>query len=165
MSIFKTTPVQKVRLYDIASKMGKEGLDPRFITSAVEFANIYEGAYLLCELWFDEEEKEEKDRIIADIQHEIEDWKDMPASPLQKPYISYDDLEKIGKDVRAFKDILKAKIDKWGGVSKLAKATGIPQPSLSKMLNTNSMPRRTTLYKIANAMNISESEIVTDWLM
>lgn len=165
MSIFQTTPEQKLRLYDIASRMGKEGLDPRFITSAVEFANIYEGAFLLCELWFEEEDSNEKDRLIAEIQHEIEDWQDMPAAPVKKPYISFDDLEKIGKDVRAYKNNLKAQIDKWGGVTKLAKATGIPQPSLSKMLNSNSMPRRTTLYKIADAMGLSEGEIVTEWLV
>ncbi len=164
MSLFRTTAEQKVMLYQIASKMKASGLSDQFIAGAVKLGEIYEGAFDLFKLWDEEEDAGEQDKIIADIQHEIEDWEDMPTEPQKKPYVSFAHLDDIGKDVRTFKDKLRAKIDKWGGISKLAKATGIPQPSLSKMLSSNSMPRRTTLYKIADAMGISETEIVTEWL-
>ncbi|MEX1099389.1 MAG: helix-turn-helix transcriptional regulator, partial [Bacteriovoracaceae bacterium] len=75
----------------------------------------------------------------------------------------YSDLDLIAKNVTGFKAHLKTLVDQWGGVTKLAKATGIPQPSLSRFFNTGSMPRRTTLYKIADALNLSEKEIITDW--
>ena len=45
MSLYKTTDEQKVKLYEIATKMKKEGLEARFIANAVQFAEIYEGAY------------------------------------------------------------------------------------------------------------------------
>lgn len=53
---------------------------------------------------------------------------------------------------RAHKQRLCDLIDKHGGVSDVARKTGIPQPSLSRMLNSGSMPRKSTLYKIANAL-------------
>ena len=62
-----------------------------------------------------------------------------------------------------FKAHLKTVVDKWGGVTKLAKETGIPQPTISRFFSSSSMPRRTTLYKIAEAFNLSEEEIITDW--
>lgn len=164
MTLFRTTAEQKVMLYQIASQMKASGLSDQFIAGAVKIGEIYEGAFELCKLWEEEEDSEEKDNIIAALQDEIEDFEEMPSEPKKKPYVSFSDLDRIGNDVRAFKDKLRARIDKWGGVAKLAKASGIPQPSLSKMLNTNSMPRRTTLYRIADAMGISESEIVTEWL-
>lgn len=54
-------------------------------------------------------------------------------------------------------------MDNLEGVNKLASETGIPQPSLSSFLNSANMPRRATLYKIANALGLSEKEIITDW--
>jgi transcriptional regulator with XRE-family HTH domain len=165
MSTFQTTDIQKVRLYEIAAEMKKCGLSAHFIASAVEFAKIYEGGFDLFELWSSEESTDERDLIIADLQHEVEEWEDQVQSVVKKPYVSFDHLDFIGKDVRGFKDRLKSSIDKWGGVSKLAKETGIPQPSLSRMLGSNSMPRRTTIYKIANALGLSEKEIITEWFV
>ena len=58
---------------------------------------------------------------------------------------------------------LRQIIDKHGGVSAVAQKCGIPQPSLSRMLSSTSVPRRTTLYKIANALDLSETEIALEW--
>jgi transcriptional regulator with XRE-family HTH domain len=49
-------------------------------------------------------------------------------------------------------------------VSEVARKSGIPQPSLSRILSSGSMPRRSTLYKIANALGLSEKEIVGEWV-
>lgn len=163
MSLFKTTDEQKVRLYEIATFMKNDGLDSRFIASAVKLAEIYEGAFDLFCLWADEEVEEEKNNIISDIQDEIEEYKEQPKEPVKKPYIKYSDLDLIAKDVMGFKAHLKTVVDQWGGISKLSKVTGIPQPSLSRFFTSASMPRRTTLYKIADALNLSEKEIITDW--
>lgn len=46
-----------------------------------------------------------------------------------------------------------------GGISKLAELTGIPQPSLSRFFNSNAMPRKATVLKIAKALNLDEIKI------
>jgi len=163
MSLFKTTDEQKVRLYEIATLMKNSGLDARFIASAVDVAKIYEGAFDLFCLWADEEDNNEKENLISIIQDEIDEFQEQPKIPVKKPYIKHSDLESIAKDVKKFKAHLKNEVDKWGGITKLAKETGIPQPSLSRFFSSASMPRRTTLYKIADALNLSEREIITDW--
>ena len=163
MSLFKTTDEQKVRLYEIATSMKQYGLDTRFIAGAVKLAEIYEGAFDLFCLWVDEDDEEEEDKIVADLQEEIEEFKEQPKEPVKKPYIKYSDLDLIAKDTLGFKAHLKSVVDQWGGITKLSKETGIPQPSLSRFFSSASMPRRTTLYKIAEALNLSEKEIITDW--
>jgi DNA-binding phage protein len=60
---------------------------------------------------------------------------------------------------RRFRDL----IDRHGGVSAVAKKSGIPQPSLSRLLKSASMPRRSTLYKIAVALGVPENEVVMEW--
>lgn len=163
MSTYRTSDEQKVRVYQIAADMKNAGLSSSFIAGAVKLAEYYEGAYDLFELWASEEDQEEKDQIVSDLQDEIDEYAEQPKEPLKKPYITYNDLELIAKDVMSFKAHLKTMVDQWGGISKLAKETGIPQPSLSRFFKTASMPRRTTLYKIADALNLSEKEIITDW--
>jgi DNA-binding phage protein len=163
MSTYRTTDDQKVRIYQIASDMKNSGISSSFIAGAVKLAEYYEGAYDLFELWSSEEDQEEKDQIISDLQEEIDEYAEQPREPLKKPYITFNDLELIAKNVTGFKSHLKAVVDQWGGISKLAKETGIPQPSLSRFFKIASMPRRTTLYKIAEALNLSEREIITSW--
>lgn len=163
MSTFVTSDQQKVRVYQIASQMKNEGLSDKFIAGAVKLAEYYEGAYDLFELWASEDDQLSKNEIVSDLQDEIDEYAEQPKTPVKKPYISYGDLDRIAKNVQAFKAHLKTKVDQWGGISKLAKETGIPQPSLSRFFNTASMPRRTTLYKIAEAMNLSEREIMNEW--
>jgi transcriptional regulator with XRE-family HTH domain len=163
MSTFVTSDQQKVRVYQIAAQMKNEGLSDRFIAGAVKFAEYYEGAYDLFELWASEEDQKEKDQIISDLQDEIDEHAEQPKAPVKKPYISHSDLDKVANNVLGFKARLKSMVDQWGGITKLAKETGIPQPSLSRFFKTASMPRRTTLYKIAEALNLSEKEIFTDW--
>lgn len=163
MMPFTTTPGQKVRVYQIAAMMKQQGLEDEFIANLVEIASEYEGAYNLMEMWLAQESQDEKGEIIADLQDEIEDLLSAPRRPTKKPYIKFDDLELIAKDVFSFKQHLKTLVDSWGGVSKLAREIGVPQSSLSRFFNSTSMPRRTTLYKIANALGLSEKEIITDW--
>lgn len=163
MSLFKTSSEQQVRLYEIASLMKKSGLSNDFIADAVKIGACYEGVFDLFELWAEESDQGEKDNIICDIQNEIEEYEEQPRRPLKRPYIKFSDFDSIANNVQSFKAHLKNLVDNWGGVSKLAKATGIPQPSLSRFFNSNSMPRRTTLYKIANALKVTEKEIITDW--
>lgn len=164
MSLFEVSPEQKIKLYEIATSMKASGLDALFIASGVEIGLIYEGVFDLFELWAKEKDPEERDTILADIQDEIDEFKEQPKTPFKQPYITYDDLQNIAKNVESFKAHLKSKVDQWGGVTKLARETGMPQSSLSRFFTSSRMPRRATLYKIANAMKLPQREIIADWV-
>lgn len=160
---FKTTPDQALNLANIVLAMEKAGLDKSFIRDADELARTDQGVYDLMALWLGEDDVEERGEIIADIQESLDDYADAPAHPIKKPYIKFDQLDDVVRRILADKTRLKALVDSHGGVSAVARKSGIPQPSLSRMLNSPSMPRRSTLYKIANALDLSEADIVTEW--
>jgi DNA-binding phage protein len=101
--------------------------------------------------------------IIADLQDSLDDYQDTPSEPLKMPHIKFDQLGDVASQVVAFKKRLRDLIDRKGGVSFVAQQSGIPQPSLSRLLNSASMPRRSTLYKIANALNLPEAQVVPGW--
>ncbi len=75
MSLFKTTEEQKNRLYEIAILMKQYGLDERFVESAVQLAEIYEGAFDLFCLWADEPEENERYNIECVLNKEIEEFR------------------------------------------------------------------------------------------
>lgn len=165
MSTFRTSDAQKVKLYKIATEMKNQGLSDAFVAQAVKLAEYYEGAYDLFELWMSEEDENERDQIVSDLQDEIDENTEAPKQLIRKPYIPFDDLATIAQDVTKYKNELRKRVDMWGGISKLAKATGIPQPSLSRFFSSATMPRRTTLYKIAHALDLSETDIKTNWMV
>ena len=164
MKAFKTSAEQQVRVYEIATAMKTEGQKASFITNCVKLALEYEGAHDLMVLWVEASSEKEKDEIVADLQDEIDTHQEMPKKPTKKPYVRFDDLESISKNIEGFKKNLRRLVDRHGGVSVLAQKTGIPQPSLSRFFSSKSMPRRTTLYKIADAIGLSENQIITDWV-
>lgn len=151
----------KVEIIAIGSEMTKAGLPPFFVAGAVETAFLFEGVYDLFKLWKDEEDQQERDEIVADIQDLIEDCSQ--KEKVDGVLIRFDDLEGIAKDIRKFKDTLRAEVDNQGGLNYLSGLTGIPQPSLSRFFNTESMPRRTTLHKIARALKLNQIQIATEW--
>lgn len=151
----------KVELIEIGSLMLKAKLPNTFIASAVETAFVFEGVYDLMKLWAMETDTKERQEIVADIQDLIDNCSQ--KEKIEGVYIRFDDLEKIAKDIRAFKNALLMKVNNHGGISKLSELTGIPQPSLSRFFNSASMPQRTTLLKIAKALRLSQVEIATEW--
>lgn len=136
------TPDLKVELIEVGHLMNQAGLPHKFIAAAVQTAFEFEGVYNLMKMWVDENDQKEK---------------------IENVYVRFDDLEAIAKDVRKFKGNLRMAVDKNGGLKKLAELTEIPQPSLSRFFGSATMPRRTTLLKIARALNLSQIEIATEW--
>ena len=157
----KMTPDLKVELIEVGHMMNKSGLPHKFIAAAVQTAFEFDGVYNLMKMWVVETDQKERDEIVADIQDLIDDC--AQKEKVEGVYIRFDDLETIAKDVRKFKDNLRMAIDKNGGIKKLAELSGIPQPSLSRFFGSATMPRRTTLLKIARALNLSQIEIATEW--
>lgn len=152
---------KQMKLFSIAKKMNKSGLSDSFIVNAVRIALEFDGVADLMSLWAEETEKKEKEEIVADIQDMIEacEQKDIQ----EEMYIKFNDLDAIAKNIRAFKDSLYQEVMKQGGVSKLAELTGIPQPSLSRFFNSNAMPRRSTVLKIAKALNLEKVKMDILW--
>jgi DNA-binding phage protein len=146
----------------IVFKMQEEGLAREFAFQVFCFAEKYEGIADLLKLWINESDQHEKDEIVADLHDEIEELQNTEILQPSK-YIHFDNLDEIAKNVMEFKKSLRIEIERWGGLTKLAKATGIPIPSLSRFLNTPALPRRVTLEKIAKAMHLKESEILSKW--
>jgi DNA-binding phage protein len=160
---FRTTPDQVIELAAIVLAMEEAAIDRGFIAAASELARFDQGVFDLLALWRDTADANERAEIVADIQESLSDYEDAPVRPLQKPYIKFESLDDVARRVVEYKKHLRDLIDRNGGVSAVAQKSGIPQPSLSRMLNSASMPRRSTLYKIANAIDVAESEIVTEW--
>ena len=161
---FKTSPEEVLALASIMVEMKNAGLDPEFIVKASELGRTDQGIYDLMALWMDAPgDPAERDEIIADLQESMNDYAEAPQEPLRKPYIKFDQLDDVARRVMAEKAKLRQLIDKHGGVSAVAQKSGIPQPSLSRMLSSPSIPRRSTLYKIANALDLSETEIAMEW--
>lgn len=164
MRPFQTTDEQRMNVAQYAVEMGKSGLPVHFVASVMELATEEQGAYELLELWHEADSKSERDEIVADLQDAVDEFADAPGAPRVKPRIDFDGLDNVIKDVLMHKQRLRNLIEKHGGVSAVARKAGIPQPSLSRMLRSASMPRRSTLYRIATALNVDESAIVGDWV-
>jgi hypothetical protein len=73
--MYKTSEEQKIRLHEIVANMKKNGIDTTFIADAAGIGEIYEGVYDLFCLWEEEVDKNEKQKIIADLKNEIKEYK------------------------------------------------------------------------------------------
>lgn len=151
----------QIKLFYIAVKMKKAGLADSFIVGAVKTALEFEGVADLMNLWMDEADKKVRDEIVADLQEMIEEC--APKEKVEEIYVKFNDLDAIAKNIRAFKDSLYQTVMNQGGISKFSKLTGIPQPSLSRFFNSNAMPQRFTVLKIAKALDLGEIKLDTLW--
>lgn len=157
-------PNKNFHVLDILNEMRRTGIGNQFIYSLMEYCLKYEGIRDLMEIWFEETNPSERDKVIADLQESIDDIIDAPKKPEERPYLRFDDLDEIKCDILEFKKQLRKEVDRQGGVNELSRKTGIPQPSLSRFFTSSAMPRRTTLFKIAAALHLSESSIGFKWL-
>jgi len=163
INIHTNSPANNLHVLDILNEMRRLGIESSFIYTLMENCQRYEGIRDLMEMWFEEADPKERDAIIADLQDSIDDIVNAPQKLEERPYLRFRDLEEIKYDVNEFKKYLREEVDRQGGISELARKTGIPQPSLSRFFSSSSMPRRTTLYKIAKALNLPESAIGFKW--
>lgn len=152
-----------LHILDVLNEMKHQRLESSFIRSLMENCQRYEGIRDLMEMWFDAQDPNERDRIVADLQESLDDIENAPQKPERRPYLRFSDLEEIRNDIVAFKARLRVEVDRQGGISELARKTGIPQSSLSRLFSSTAMPRRTTLFKIAKALNLPETGIGFKW--
>lgn len=152
----------QVDLYAVATKMREAGLSDSFIADAVDAAREYQGIHDLMMMWV-QAQGEERDEIVADIQDMLDEVADQ-RGVVEERYVRFDDLDRIADDIRGFKDgLLRILDDRGWTMTELAERTGMPLPSLSRFFNSASMPRRRTLLRIAEALELSAVEVATDW--
>jgi DNA-binding phage protein len=156
--------INDLHVLDILNEMRHQHIESTFIFSLMESCQHYEGIRDLMELWFEETDATERDKIISDLQDSLDEILNAPQAPEERPYLRFDDLNEIRKDVLAFKERLRAEVDRQGGISELARKTGIPQSSLSRFFLSGAMPRRTTLFRIAKALNLPETASGFKWV-
>ena len=161
MKAASLTPDVKVEIVEIGHQMIQAGLPKEFIADAVSTAFEFEGIYDLLKMWACEGDSEERNEVVSDIQELIDDCGQQEK--VEEVYVRFDDLDGIATNIRAFKDNLRVLVDQSGGVKYLSELTGIPQPSLSRFFNSSTMPRRTTLNKIARALKLSQIQVATEW--
>ena len=125
--ICEDDPNNDLHVLDILNEMRHVGLESVFICSLIEHCQRYEGIRDLMELWFEETDSSERNKIVADLQESLQDIEDAPQKSEERPYLRFDDLDEIRRDVHAFKEHLRAEVDRQGGISELARKTGIPQ--------------------------------------
>lgn len=146
----------------IGAEMDEAGLPSAFVINAVKAAMKYKGILNLMLMWQEESSSDERNEIVADIQEGLDDLGQ--TQKVVGTYVRFDDLDSIAENIMAFKNSLRLTVEDKGGIQHLADLTGIPQPSLSRFFNSASMPRRATLLKIANALQLSQVEIATEWV-
>jgi DNA-binding phage protein len=165
VTLFKTTDEQRVQRAVIAVEMKAAGLPTSFIGGWMELSDHDKGAFELGELWVEESDEEERGELEAAIQDLLDEAAELPAEPIEKPRIGFGNLGAVATSILEHKAHLRALIDRdHGGVSAAAAKIGMPQPSLSRFLSSASMPRRTTLYRIAKGLDLDESDIATEWV-
>jgi DNA-binding phage protein len=160
---YETKPENVLDIFGIAMRLRAANLSPAFVANVALMALEYEGTYDLMVLWDRCEDPVHRDEILADLQDEIDGYIEAPTQRVNATKINFRDLDKHVEDVLEFKRQLRGLVDDWGGISKLAEATGIPQPSLSRFFKTASLPRRTTLCRIRDALvpsHANESELL-----
>jgi DNA-binding phage protein len=165
MTLFKTTDEQRVQRAVIAVAMRNAGLPTHFIGGWMELSDHDKGVFELGELWYEESDEDERDELVAAIQELLDEAAELPSRPIEKPRIGFGKLDDVADSIVEHKRRLREMIDRdHGGVSAAAAKIGMPQPSLSRFLSSASMPRRTTLYRIARGLGLDESAIVTEWV-
>lgn len=145
---------------EIASQMRESGLSDIFCAELLRLAPVYNSIFRMMTFWTDADKKE-REEIVADLQEMIDDSKQRFE---ERPALKQRDVEKVARTIREFKDRLTVIINERGGVTEIAKQIGMPQSSLSRLLNSASMPRRITLLKIAKVLGLSEAEIATEFM-
>ncbi len=161
MSHTEISAHEKMSLFSIVIEMRDKNLPEKFIAEAIQTGLEFEGVADLIKILAEEDDSKERDEIVADIQDLIIDCGQ--TEKIESPYINFEDLEAVAQNIRAFKNSLLEIINSHGGITKLSKETGMPQPSLSRLLNSSSMPHKEFLLKIAKASNLSAVQISTPW--
>src|SRR5690606_13947732 len=138
------------------------GMPDEFLVLLDRHARASRPIFRMARVWLGEADGDERDETIAHLQEMLDELADEPSEAAD---VDFDTLErKVLPSVLEHRKRLRELVERHGGVSDVARRAGIPQPSLSRMLNDASRPRRATLYKIARALDVEESDVIGEWV-
>ena len=130
-----------------------------FIVGVFKMALDSKGARDLLYLWHEAPTRTDRDEAIADL-HELLDDRDPSPRVLAQRALS--EVDNTLEERRRLKEHLRTLVEASGGVSSVARRAEMPQPSLSRLLNTLSEPRTSTLQRLAKAMGLSLSVLTLE---
>ncbi|NOY90817.1 MAG: helix-turn-helix transcriptional regulator [Deltaproteobacteria bacterium] len=140
----------------IGVKMVDTGLPTSFVLRVLELARESEGIDDLLQLWADAPDTAERQAVEAELGATIDD-RDGGAGDFVID--STDAAGELLEQRRRFKARLRRLIAERGGVSAVARRAEMPQPSLSRLLNSMSEPRSSTLHRLADAMDLTVADL------
>ncbi len=140
----------------IGEAMLAANLPLEFVGLVLELAKTSEGVEDLVHLWSSAPDEAERREVEAELQAAIEDRE--PSGPAIEA-ASVEEGERLLKQRCRQKEHLRRLVDAHGGVSEVARRAQMPQPSLSRLLNSMSEPRPPTLLRLAEAMDLTVSDL------
>lgn len=150
-------------IYEIAPDWLKQKeLEKDFLMTVLELARKETPFYKMLLLWEGSDSKDRKE-ILADLEEMVDEYHERPTAAVELPHLKMDKLASIAEEVKKYKGFLKERIEKSGGVSMVAHKCKMAQPSLSRFLNTASLPRKSTLEKLAKVLGLSQREMGFEW--
>ena len=135
----------------IAVAMTVAKLPLEFVLRVVNLATEIEGIADLMALWHEATCRQDRARYEADLYEALEDFQ---PKGQQEPVDSMRSTDRVYAQRKAFKEHLRQLVEEHGGVSEVARQAEMPQPSLSRLLNSMSQPRPFTLTRLAQAMGL-----------
>ena len=127
-----------------------------WVYEVMTWAESREAFRLYLMMWRDAQDDAERADIVVDLQALLDD---RHKSPDSAPVASKADFDQVYEERRALKAHLRRLIEARGGVSEVARQADMPQPSLSRLLNSAAAPRGATLARLAAAMGVSVSRL------
>ena len=122
-----------------------------FVLRVIELANESEGVEDLLHLWAEASNADERGEVEADLYEAIED-RELAEATLKLG--SVEAVSRLFAERQALKKHLRRVVEASGGVSEVARWAGMPQPALSRILNSMSELRPATMHRLAKAMNV-----------
>lgn len=139
-------------IVEIGNEMVVAGLPAAFVLRVLELAGESEGVEDLVRLWAEAPDSDEREEVEAELHEALED-REGGARDLR--IASAEQADRLLATRLAWKQHLRKLVEDRGGVSAVARRAEMPQPSLSRLLNTPSEPRPATLARLATAMELT----------
>lgn len=166
MSFALLKPDETVTICKIASEMAQAKLPAGFIAKAVQVAIESKSGLDILLLWDEADTQEFKNRVVILLEKFFADLDDFETTKTYEANIkSENEIDELTQKVLDYKKWLREVVNKWGGISKLSKTIGVSQPSISDFFRSASMPKKVTVDKIVNALNLKDKNAYPSWIV
>ena len=148
----------------IAGEMHAARLPAEFVAAVLTLAREHRGVYELMAMWQTEQDSDERAATVADSAGVAGGRGGGPRAPHGEAARRLRRARRRGREGRRREDQAARNHRQERRRQRRRPVDRHPQPSLSRMLGSASMPRRATLYKIAAALGLDETEIESEFM-